>query len=89
MLGVASYNFLTVAAAATLGGIEASPKIWDIAGAWVVVQAADGAWISLQSEPVFPLVSGKNYGDRSFPTLVISRSELLSVFEPFVKSLAI
>src|SRR4028119_1911051 len=57
MLGVASYNFLTVATGAVLGGVEATPKIWDIAGAWVIVQAAGGAWVSLDSEPIFPLRS--------------------------------
>ena len=86
MLGVASYNFLTVAAGAALGGIEATPKVWDIAGAWVIVQAAGGSWISLKDEP-FPLSPGEDYSDRSFPTLVLSRRELVPVFTPFLKQL--
>ncbi len=88
MLGVASYNFLTVASAATLGGVEASPKIWDLAGAWAIVQAAGGSWVFLDSDPVFPLIPGKDYGDRSFPTLVVSRPELVPVFQPFLQALA-
>ena len=84
MLGVASYNFLSVAAGATLGSVEATPKIWDIAGAWVVVQAAGGTWVSLDSEELFPLVPGKDYGDRSYPTLVVSQPELVPVFQPFL-----
>ncbi|MEH2294993.1 inositol monophosphatase family protein [Nostoc sp.] len=83
MLGVASYNFLMVATGATLGGIEATPKVWDLAGAWVIVQAAGGVWRSLKSEP-FPLSSGEDYSDRSFPTLVVSRPELVPVFQPFL-----
>lgn len=86
MLGVASYNFLTVALGAVLGGVEATPKVWDIAGAWVIVQAAGGSWISLDSPP-FPLISGEDYSDRSFPTLVVSRSELVPFFTPFTDSL--
>jgi len=86
MLGVASYNFLTVATGATLGGIEATPKVWDIAGAWVIVQAAGGVWSSLNSQP-FPLLAGEDYSDRSFSTLVVSRPELLPVFEPFVQGI--
>jgi myo-inositol-1(or 4)-monophosphatase len=86
MLGVASYNFLTVASGAVLGGVEATPKIWDLAAAWAILQAAGGSWVSLQSEPMFPLLPGKDYGDRSFPTLVVSRSNLISVFQPFLKS---
>jgi myo-inositol-1(or 4)-monophosphatase len=88
MLGVASYNFLTVAAGATLGGVEATPKVWDIAAAWVIVQAAGGSWISLNSQP-FPLVSAADYSDRSFPTLVVSRGELVPFFTPFTQSVKI
>ena len=83
MLGVASYNFLTVATGAVLGAVEATPKVWDIAGAWVILQAAGGTWISLKSEP-FPLVVGEDYGAKSLPTLVVSRQELINGFKPFV-----
>lgn len=84
ILGVASYNFLTVAIGATLGGLEATPKVWDIAGAWVIVQAAGGSWLSINSSP-FPLISGTDYSDRSFPTLVASRPEIISIFTPFLE----
>lgn len=89
MLGVATYNLLTVAAGATLGGVEATPKIWDIAAVWAIVQAAGAVWQPLESEPIFPLQVGQNYSQRSFPTLVVSRSELLPVFEPLVQSIAV
>ncbi|MBW4644629.1 MAG: inositol monophosphatase family protein [Goleter apudmare HA4340-LM2] len=88
MLGVASYNFLTVATGATLGGVEATPKVWDLAGAWVIVQAAGGTWKSLKSEP-FPLLPGADYGDHSFPTLVVSRPDLVPMFTPFLESIKI
>jgi myo-inositol-1(or 4)-monophosphatase len=86
MLGVASYNFLSVATGAVLGGVEATPKIWDIAGAWVIVQAAGGVWVPLDSNPIFPLKVGEDYGKRSLPTLVASSPELVQVFQPLVKS---
>jgi myo-inositol-1(or 4)-monophosphatase len=86
MLGVASYNFLSVATAAVLGGVEATPKIWDIAGAWVIVQAAGGVWVPLDSNAIFPLKVGEDYGKRSLPTLVASSPELVQVFQPLVKS---
>ncbi|MES1024524.1 inositol monophosphatase family protein [Gloeocapsa sp. BRSZ] len=88
MLGVASYNFLTVAAGTTLGAVEATPKVWDLAGAWVIVKAAGGAWVSLHSQPLFPLLPGKDYGDRSFPTLVVSHAELVPVFRPYMQKIA-
>ena len=88
MLGVATYNLLTVAAGATLGGVEATPKIWDIAAIWTIVQAAGAVWTPLESTPIFPLQVGQDYSRRAYPTLVVSRSELLPVFQPLVQSVA-
>jgi myo-inositol-1(or 4)-monophosphatase len=87
MLGVATYNLLTVAAGATMGGVEATPKIWDIAAVWAIVQAAGAVWYPLESTPIFPLEVGKDYGTRSYPTLVVSRQELIEVFEPLVRAI--
>ncbi|MDZ4871201.1 MAG: hypothetical protein CLLPBCKN_000589 [Chroococcidiopsis cubana SAG 39.79] len=39
MLGLPVTTF-TVAAGAVLGGVEATPKIWDLAGAWVILHAS-------------------------------------------------
>jgi myo-inositol-1(or 4)-monophosphatase len=89
MLGVATYNLLTVAAGATLGGVEATPKIWDIAAVWAIVQAAGGVWLPLEAEAIFPLAPGQDYSRRSYPTLVVSRPELVSVFLPLVRSISL
>jgi myo-inositol-1(or 4)-monophosphatase len=86
MLGMATYNFLTVASGAVLGGVEATPKIWDIAGSWVIVKAAGAVWLPLDSQAIFPLEVGRNYGRISYPTLVMNRQELVSVFLPFVEA---
>jgi myo-inositol-1(or 4)-monophosphatase len=88
MLGVATYNLLTVAMGATLGGVEATPKIWDIAAVWAIVQAAGATWQPLEAEPIFPLQPGQDYGSRPYPTLVVSRSDLLATFCPLVQSIA-
>lgn len=87
MLGMATYNFLTVAAGAVLGGVEATPKIWDIAGSWAIIKAAGAVWIPLESEAIFPLTVGENYGSRSYPTLVVGREDLRPVFLPLVEPL--
>lgn len=87
MLGVATYNLLTVAAGATLGGVEATPKIWDIAAVWAIVQAAGGVWVSLEPDPIFPLQPGQDYSQRAYPTLVTSQPALVPVFQPLVASL--
>jgi myo-inositol-1(or 4)-monophosphatase len=84
MIGVASYNILLVASGAALGGVEATPKIWDIAAVYVILQAAGGVFVSLKSTPIFPLKVGVNYGDRSFPTLAVSKPDLVPIFKPLV-----
>lgn len=85
LMGVASYNVLIVAKGAALGAVEATPKIWDIAAVWAIVQAAGGAITSLENQPIFPLEIGKNYGSRPFPCLTASRTDLIPVFQPFVQ----
>lgn len=87
MLGVASYNFLTIASGAALGGMEATPKIWDFAGVWVIIQAAGAAWVPLNSEAIFPLTVGQDYGTKQYPTLVAARSELVPEFKSLVASI--
>lgn len=85
MIGVASYNILLVAAGAAIGGVEATPKIWDIAAVWVILQAAGGSFVALNDKPIFPLQAGVNYANYSFPSLVVSRPELIATFEPLAK----
>jgi len=88
MLGVATYNVLTVAAGWALGGVEATPKIWDIAAVWAIVQAAGGTWTALNDQTLFPLEPGQDYSRRPYPTLVTSRAELVPVFLPLVQAIA-
>jgi myo-inositol-1(or 4)-monophosphatase len=87
MLGVATFNLLTVAAGWALGGVEATPKIWDIAAVWVIVQAAGATWTAIAPDPIFPLQVGKDYSDRAYPTLVTSRADLVPLFLAIVKGL--
>lgn len=88
LVGVCTYSFLMVAKGATLGAIEAIPKIWDIAAVWAILQAAGGVFVPLESQPIFPLEPGKDYGSRPFPTLVAARSELVPLFKPHVQAIA-
>lgn len=87
MLGVATYNLLTVGLGSTMGGAEATPKIWDIAATWPIVQAAGAQWHFLDGSPTFPLKAGEDYKATNFPCLVVARPELTEAFLPFVQSL--
>lgn len=84
LTGVASYNIALVAAGTALGGTEKTPKIWDIAGAWPILLAAGGQFLSLQPEPLFPLVPGRDYGDRPYPCITASRQDLLDKFASLI-----
>lgn len=88
MVGVATYNLLMVAAGIALGGVEATPKIWDIAATWAIAQAAGAVWVPLDDAEIFPLIPGVDYSSRPYPTLVTSRSELVALFRPLVETVA-
>jgi myo-inositol-1(or 4)-monophosphatase len=86
MLGVASYNILTVAIGSTIGAVEATPKIWDITAVWVILKAIGAIWVPLEaSQNIFPLEMGKDYSSRNFPTLVVSHAELLPMAREITK----
>jgi myo-inositol-1(or 4)-monophosphatase len=87
MLGVATYNFLAVAAGASLGGVEATPKIWDLAAVWAILHAAGGTWQSLRAEPTFPAVIGRNYGSYAMPSLIVNQSKLADLVSPLMTSI--
>ena len=82
---MATYNLLLVATGIALGAVEATPKIWDIAAVWVIVQAAGGTWVPLTGA-IFPLRPGDSYGTKAFPTLVVSHQTLVPVFRPLVQT---
>lgn len=86
MLGSASYNLLLVAAGYAIGALEATPKIWDIAGVWPILHAAGATWVALEGQAPFPLEVGKNYRDRAFHTLVVNRADLVNLFRAKVES---
>ncbi len=88
MWGSSTYSLLVVAAGSALGAVEATPKIWDIAAVWPIVQAAGGAWSALNGDGLFPLTVGMDYGSKPYPTLVVARDELMEVYKPLVDKIA-
>ena len=76
ILGSAAYTFCCVARGAAVLGFEATAKIWDIAGAWLVAAEAGAIVETLDGSSPFPLSSGVDYSQRSFPCLVASTSHV-------------
>ena len=72
LLGVSSLNLTSVAMGQTFGAIEATPKIWDIAAAWLILEELNCLVDWLQINPCnlkpgqdlsnvnFPLIAGRN-----------------------------
>ncbi|MGF1458786.1 MAG: inositol monophosphatase family protein [Leptolyngbyaceae cyanobacterium] len=85
MLGVATYNLLIVAAGYAVGAVEATPKVWDIAGIWPILNAAGAVWTPLDDHMPFPLTVGKNYQRQPFPTLVTNQVDWVSQLRPLVQ----
>lgn len=78
ILGSAAYGLCTVARGIAVLGFEATPKIWDIAAAWLLVTEAGGVIESHAGANPFPLVPGTDYSQRDFPTLAAATQELVS-----------
>jgi myo-inositol-1(or 4)-monophosphatase len=71
ILGSAAYHLAKVADGSLVAAIEATPKVWDIAAALLVLEEAGGVAKSLsQITPIFPLPPGvRDYRDTSFSLL--------------------
>jgi myo-inositol-1(or 4)-monophosphatase len=78
ILGCAAYTFCAVARNIARIGFEATPRIWDIAGGWLVVQEAGGQVATLDGSLPLPLRPGLDYACQSFPTLAAADAELLT-----------
>lgn len=89
LLGMAGYNLLMVASGLAIGGIEATPKVWDIAGIWPILYAAGASCTPLNTDSIFPLKPGVNYGQCSYPMLVVSQQQWVSKFLPLTEALTI
>ena len=82
LLGVSSLNLMSVAMGQTFGAIESTPKIWDIAAAWLLLEELNCSIKWLKKDPL-SLVSGQNLSDVNFP-LIASRSlEKIEILKPW------
>jgi myo-inositol-1(or 4)-monophosphatase len=76
IMGSAAFSMCAVARGIAVLGFEATPRIWDIAGAWLLVSEAGGVVETLDGSQPFPLRPGVSYGSQSFPTLAAATPEL-------------
>ncbi len=58
-------------------GFQAAPKIWDIAGSWLVVKEAGGVVETYDHSKPFPLVVLEDYNRQIYPTIAAANPKLL------------
>ncbi len=76
LLGVSSLNMTSVAIGQTFGALEATPKIWDIAAAWLILSELNCIIKWLDVDPS-SLKAGENLSSTNFPLLTaISKTDL-------------
>lgn len=76
ILGAAAYSFCSVARGMAVLGFEATPKIWDIAPGWLLVEEAGGVVETLKGIAPFPITARIDYGSKFFPTIIAANREL-------------
>lgn len=76
ILGSSAYTFNLVARGMAIVGFEATPKIWDIAGSWLLVQEAGGIIETLEAGNPFPVLPSVDYASMNFPTLAAANAQL-------------
>ena len=82
LLGVSSLNLTSVAMGQTFGAIESTPKIWDIAAAWLLLQELNCPIEWLETDPL-NLVPGQNLSDVNFPLIACRSEEKIKILRPW------
>ncbi len=82
LLGVSSLNLTSVAMGQTYGAIESTPKIWDIAAAWLLLEELNCSIDWLEKDPL-DLVAGQDLSEVNFPLIASSTIEKIKVLRPW------
>ena len=77
IIGSTGFSLCCVARGSAILGFDATPKIWDIAGGWLLIEEAGGVIETLDGSQPFPLEKGMNYSLQSFPILAAPNPELI------------
>jgi len=82
LLGVSSLNLTSVAMGQTFGAIESTPKIWDIAAAWLLLQELNCSIEWLDINPLH-LTADQDLKDTNFPLIAACSKEKIEVLRPW------
>ncbi len=82
LLGVSSLNLTSVAMGQTFGAIESTPKIWDIAAAWLILDELNCKINWLKTNPT-NLKAGDDLSAVNFPLIAGRTNQNLSQLQPW------
>ena len=82
LLGVSSLNLTSVAMGQTFGAIESTPKIWDIAAAWLLLEELNCSIEWLEMDPI-NLSPEQDLEDTNFPLIAGWTQEKINVLKPW------
>jgi myo-inositol-1(or 4)-monophosphatase len=77
ILGAAAYDLCCVARNAAIASMEITPKIWDLAAAWLILKEAGGAIDVLEGTNPFPIQPSYDYRSTSYPVISAADEEIL------------
>jgi len=78
IMGSAAYHICKVADGTALAGVETTPKVWDLAAAYLIVHEAGAVLVAADGEPIFPLpAERRDYKTRSVTTLCAANPAIL------------
>ncbi len=77
LLGVSSLNMTSVALGQTFGALEATPKIWDIAAAWLILEELGCSikWLDIDPKNLYV---GEDLSSVNFPLIAASSTQDLN-----------
>ena len=78
ILGSCAYTFCMVARGSALLGFDATPKIWDLAAIWLLVEEAGGKISAFDGSPAFPISPMENFSNINYPTLAAATLDIYS-----------
>ena len=86
LLGVSSLNMTSVGLGQTIAAIEATPKIWDLAAAWLILSELQCLihWLDIEPSELNP---GEDLSSVNFPLLTTNSKSCLEKLMPWAELL--
>jgi myo-inositol-1(or 4)-monophosphatase len=79
IMGSSAYSFCMVARGSALLGLDVTPKIWDLAAVWILIEESGGTINPFEGAPVFPISPNIDYSQTSYPTLASATPKLFEM----------